>query len=222
MYADYIEVCYNLFSENLMYKSEAVSWTASNSNYIFEFDTVPVMIFPSLNLICFAKGDSAVIYNTKGVFYPTENLWIGEGGKVDWNRAGLNPNEVYAEIDKYKIKMKSSEFFVYSVKFYNSNYFDKPLIGKLTEKVMANITQENASYPRFDSYSKRIQIKNIAENVDYEGGFSMQGAKFIGKGDSEQDAYLYFYRDKKLQIFTTPQDNPDLINKILSTFKFLN
>lgn len=74
MYADYIEVCNNLFSENLMYKSEAVSWTASNSNYIFEFDTVPVMIFPSLNLICFAKGDSAVIYNTKGVFLSYRKL----------------------------------------------------------------------------------------------------------------------------------------------------
>jgi hypothetical protein len=197
MYADYIEVCNSLFSENLMYKSAAVSWTASNSNYIFEFDTVPVMIFPSINLICFAKGDSAVIYNTKGVFYPTENLWIGEGGKVDWRRAGLNSNEVYAEIGKYKIKMKSSEFVVDSVIFHNSNYFSKPLIGRLSEKVLANQSEERVSYPRFDSYSKRIQIKNIAENVDYEGGFSMQGAKFVGKGNNEQDAYLYFYRDKK-------------------------
>lgn len=197
IYADYIEACYALFAENLIFKSAAVSWMTSNNNYIFEYDTIPVMIFPSTNLRCFSKGDSAVIYNTKGIYYPTEGIWIGDGGKVDWARAGLKPNEVYAEFGKYTIRMKTPGFEIDSVTFYNTKYFTKPLLGKLTEKVMANVTEEKATYPRFDSYSKRIELKNISENVDYEGGFGMRGAKFIGKGDDEQDAYLHFYREKK-------------------------
>ncbi|MBN2681870.1 MAG: hypothetical protein JXR58_05145 [Bacteroidales bacterium] len=53
--------------------------------------------------------------------------------------------------------------------------------------------QKNASYPRFNSYTKRFEIKDIYQYVDYDGGFTMRGASFIGTGTSDNKALLNFF-----------------------------
>jgi hypothetical protein len=146
-------------------------------------------------LSCYANEDSTYIYNTKGIYYPTLSKWVGSGGKVLWKRAGFDENTVYAELDKYVINVKNSKYTADSVKFFYKDFFDKPLLGKLDEKIMANMNEDKATFPRFDSYNKRLKIKNIFPNIDYDGGFTMHGGKLIGSGDNEQDAYLIFYRE---------------------------
>jgi len=71
------------------------------------------------------------------------------------------------------------------------------LMGSLSEKVLANVTPDKASYPQFKSYDLRLKIDNIFEDVNYEGGFTMQGAKLHGSGDKDTDAYLTFKREGK-------------------------
>ncbi len=61
----------------------------------------------------------------------------------------------------------------------------------------------NASYPRFESYDRRMKIRDIAEGIDFEGGFTMQGAKLQGYGTKEEPAFLTFYRDKRPFIITS-------------------
>jgi len=216
-FRDYLEMSFNLFEYNRIFKAPAVEWESSSSDFKFDFDSLPKLTFNSLNLRCFSKGDSAVIYNTSGVYYPTEKLWIGKGGKVNWVRAGFTEDEVFAEINNYQINFKSPTYEVDSVYFTHKKYFDKPLLGKLEEKVLANVREETASYPRFDSYNKRIVIKNIAEGVDYDGGFSMKGAKFIGSGNEEADAYLIFYREKAPFLIAASKSFSITTDKISST-----
>jgi hypothetical protein len=196
-FGDFLTISGLLFSDKILFQSNTVTWVSSSNSYIFEYDSLPYIIFPSLDLKCYSKNDSAIIYNTYGFYYPTENKWIGKGGKIDWKRTGLEAGDVWAELGDYNINLKSSSYSVDSVKFYNNNYFDKPLLGKLEEKVQANVTEKNASYPRFDSYHKRFLIENIVEGVDYDGGFSMIGPKFVGSGNEEEDALLIFYREKQ-------------------------
>ncbi|MFY9310211.1 MAG: hypothetical protein WAQ28_14285 [Bacteroidia bacterium] len=196
-FSDYLEMSENLFISNTFYTSAVVSYSSNNNNYKFEYDSVPVVIFPSLNLRCYNnQNDSGIIYNTKGIYYPYTGIFIGQNGKVNWKRAGFEDNVVYAELKKYQISLKTSGFTADSVTFYNSNYFQKPLIGRLTEKVVSE-KGANISYPRFDSYSKRMKIPDIAKDVDYDGGFSMRGPKFIGSGSKEEDALLIFKREGK-------------------------
>lgn len=196
-FSEYLEMSENLFASNTFYKSAVVQYASNNNKYIFEYDSVPKVIFPSLNLRCFNnQNDSGVVYNTKGVYYPYKGIFIGEGGKVNWKRTGIEENVVWAELKKYQIILKTSGFGADSVIFYNKNYFEKPLTGHLTEKVVSE-TEGNISYPRFDSYNKRMQIPNIAKDVDYDGGFSMRGARFIGSGSKEEDALLVFKREGK-------------------------
>jgi len=194
-FSDYLESCNSLFEEGALYKSAANVWKSSNNNYKFGYDSLPTIEFAALNLICYSKGDSSTIYNTKGIYYPTEDKWVGVGGKVTWERAEYSKDSVYAEINDYVISFKTPAYEIENVVFYDYLHFQKPLKGKLEEKVLAGITFDKASYPRFDSYEKRLQIKNIAKGVDYIGGFGMHGRKVIGRGDQEQDAYLVFYKN---------------------------
>ena len=195
IHSNFIENSIGMFQNNTFFKSKSVAWKSSNSNWKFTFeDKQPVINFESLDLVCLAKGDSAVIYNTKGTFYPKTETWVGSGGRVTWLRAEFDPNTTYAEFQDYDIRIKGSNFTVENVLFHNE-FFDEPLLGKLTEKVLANRTGEDASYPRFESYELRLLIKDIFKNMDYIGGFAMEGNKLIGRGTNEIPASIIVHRE---------------------------
>ncbi len=186
-----------LFNGNVLFSSASAEWRSSTSEFTFAFDSVPKVIFPKTDLKCTSKGDSTVIRATSGTLYPTLDVWKGTGGRLTWERAGLRATSTYAEWDHaYSLRLKSAEVSVDSVRF-KDPYFESPLLGRLLDKVLANVKQENASYPRFESYDRRMRIRNIADGIDFEGGFTMQGAKLQGYGTHEEPAYLTFYRDKK-------------------------
>lgn len=196
-YMEFLEFCENLFLDNTLYNSPTTRWTTDNSAYELKYSDVPYLVINSLNLTGYANNDSTIIYNTKGVYYPLENIWKGDGGLITWERAGLERHMVWAEIKKYEINTRFSKFEIDSVTFYNKDFFDDPLIGSLSERVLANVTPENASYPQFKSYDLRLRIDNIFEDINYEGGFSMQGARLYGSGDKDVDAYLTFKRESR-------------------------
>ena len=194
--SEFVESSIGLFTDLTFYKTEWIAWKTDNVNYNFTFDSLPRIEFPSLNLKCYSKGDSTVIYETTGNYFPTLEKFIGNKGKVTWQRAGYDPNKTYATFNNYSIRIKESKYAIDSVLFYNE-FFDQPLKGKLTEKVMSNKNEDNTDYPTFESYFKRLEIKNIAPNVDYEGGFKMSGKKLEGTGSAENPAQITFYREKK-------------------------
>jgi len=196
-YSEYLEMSENLFASNTFYKSSVIEYKSNNNKYMFEYDSVPKVIFPNLNLRIFNnQNDSGVVYNTKGVYYPYKGIFIGDGGKVNWKRVNFDENTVYAELKKYQITLKTSGFTADSVIFYNKNYFQKPLLGQLQEKIVSE-KDNNISYPRFETYNKRLQIPNIAKDVDYDGGFLQKGAKVLGSGSKDEDALLIFKKDGK-------------------------
>lgn len=203
--ADLIAMSANLFKDNSFFKSASVQWQSSSSAFTFAYDSVPKVVFSKLDLRCLAKGDSLVVRNTSGTYYPTQGMWRGTGGKITWERAGLKATSTFAEWDHaYSVKAKSSEVEVDSVHF-NDPYFDKALLGRVTDKVLANVTAERASYPRFESYDRRKKIRDIMPSIDFEGGFSFQGAQLQGYGTKEEPAYLTFYKDKQPFIVTWGQ-----------------
>lgn len=202
-FADFIAVCAGLFDSNTLYGSASTTWKSSSDRFTFAFDSIPSIVFGPTDLKCLAKGDSAVIRNTTGVYYPTRQLWKGRGGRITWERAGLKPTATFAEWDHdYEVKVKSATFQIDTVMF-NDPYFEKTLIGTVTDKVLANVTEERATYPRFEGYDRRLKIRDIAEGIDFEGGFTMQGAKLQGYGTKEEPAYLTFYKDKLPFIITS-------------------
>lgn len=193
----------SLFLSNYLYISNTTKWVASNSNYDFYFEEEPIVAFKSVTITCYANNDSSIIYNTRGKYLPLQKKWVGEKGEMNWKRANFSPSEVYATLDKYVIDLRGNDFTADSVTFYNKKFFaTKPMLGKIEEKILNAKSGENALYPKFQSYDKRLVIKNIYKDVDFEGGFSVQGAKVIGSGDEENNASLSFKKDGQIFLIT--------------------
>jgi len=201
-FVDFVGMSENLFSSNTFYKSPTAEWRTESSDYQLFCDSIPRIIFKNLNLHGYSKGDSTVILNTSGTYFPTQGKWVGNGGRVTWKRCGLDENQVYADIKHYTIVLKNPSYVADSVTFYNQIYFKgKPLLGRLTEKVVFDATEKNAAFPRFDSYSSRYSIKNLFDNVDFDGGFSQAGGRFLGSGSKQGEASVVFKRkDKKFLV----------------------
>jgi hypothetical protein len=193
----FVATCAGLFKDNTLISGASTVWRSRSPQFTFVFDSVPMVRFAKTDLVCLAKGDSAIIFATSGTYYPTTETWRGMGGKVTWERAGLKGASTFAEWDHaYTVRMKSAAFDVDTVRF-NHPYFERTLLGKVSDKVMANVDQENATYPRFESHDRRLKVRDIAEGIDFEGGFTIEGAKLQGYGTKEEPAYLTFYRDKR-------------------------
>ncbi len=196
-YSDYIENVAGLFVANILYESSSVKWVAGTGDYTFEFDTVPRIRFPQMDLTCYAKEDSSFIQGIQGYYYPLSKSFIGKGGRLFWTRAGLEATSVYADLTVSTIQLSSTEWSADSALFYNRQLFSQPLRGKVTDKLLANITVDNATYPRFMSYDLNLGIKELVKDADYRGGFAQHGNKMVGAGTREQKATLTFKRNKK-------------------------
>ena len=193
----FLETSHNLLYNNVLYESRATMWKSSTYDFVFEYDSTPVVVFEDLHLTCLAYSDSSVIYSTKGKFYPIDNYWYGQTGNIKWVRAGYDPNVVYAELSKYELSLSFSRFSADTVKFYHKDYWNRPLLGSLEEKVLANVTEEKATYPQFRSYHTQVEVKSVYEDVDYLGGIEVRGRKLIGIGLEGNMALLTFKKNKK-------------------------
>ena len=194
-FISFLESSSSFFADKLLYKSTTTSWKIASPSYKFAYDSVPKIEFPVSGLTCYANDDSLNVYKTKGVFYPLTSLWMGDGGLVNWKRAGQDPDKVFAELDAYKIQMRFSKFDADSVRFTHRKYFPSHIMGRYSDKVLADVTEEKASYPRFYSYDKMIGIKRLFDNVDFLGGFAIEGNRIIGSGTKSVDARLFFKKD---------------------------
>lgn len=193
---EFIATLAGLFEFNYIYNSSSTVWKISKPNYKFKHDKIPFIEIENVNLVCYSKNDSSIVYATSGTYFPLTEQWEGEGGRITWERTGLAKDKTYADLRTYKVSLKTAGFSADSVSMHTT-YFDKPLAGKLQERVLSKISDDKASYPQFESYDKRLVIKNIFPLVDYDGGFSLVGNRLNGKGDAEELAKLIFYFKEK-------------------------
>ncbi len=195
-FTEYIETCALILNDNTIFKSSSTQWKASNNNFTFSYEKEPIVTFEEIELKCYSKNDSSILYKTKGAYYPFSSKWKGEGGTLTWERAQLPTDKFYAEVGNYNISMTSSSYKIDSVKFY-SVYFDEPIYGEVRENVVSNRGIEQVSFPEFSSYSQRLEIKEIFPNVDYVGGFKLVGPNLRGSGSTGELAQLeYKYKEK--------------------------
>jgi len=185
----------DLFAGDMVYRSASTQWMIRKPMYSFSYDTVPVIEFQKGNLVCHAGADSLCINDTRGLYYPLTSLWKGNGGLVDWKRAGEDPDKIFAVLGSYDIQMRFSKFSADSVDFTHKKFFPSPITGRYIDKVVPDVAEEKASYPRFYSYDKSIGITRVFNNIDYLGGFAMEGSRIIGSGGRSGDASLFFKKD---------------------------
>ncbi len=214
------------FEDFSLYKTRGKRWEIQMVDYEFKFtDNIPELIVEEASLYAYTAKDTMGIINTKGSFFPMKNLWKGQEGKVTWERLGFDPNTVYVEIGSYDIDLNASDYVVEDALFYHKTYFQRPLKGKLTDKLSAKI-QGTFLYPEFLSYETDIHMKNIAPQLEFEGGFGLQGEKIIGFGTEEKKAAFNFYAEDGRKIMVAkshrfgvkPKEEINSVNTTVSVY----
>ena len=175
------------FSEN------STSWLTIADDYSFDFKNgQPIFSFDKLDLISFNKKDSISINGTSGDFYPVEMVWRGKGGTVEWDE--FPKVDAYTELAKYEVEVRRSLYSADSATLYYPLYFgNKGIIGTFEDKLINSALQHGATYPRFGSYEKILEIDNFGEGIKYTGGFRLNGNLVYGFGTNEGKAEINIF-----------------------------
>lgn len=189
----------SLIGENILFATASSRWKSRSSDFVFGFkDDVLQIALANTDLVCYSQGDSITIGNTGGVYYPGRKEWVGKGGTVLWEKSQFDANQVNATLFDYKIDLTKPYFSADSVKFLNTNYFSYPLYGTLEHKVMVVSNPDKAIYPKFVSSNQEFRIDNIFPRINYVGGFSQLGSKFLGSGTPDHPAQVNIFRNDTL------------------------
>jgi hypothetical protein len=185
----------DFFAENAIYLSNAIEWEYYAPDYKFEFENNQVFVrIDRLDLSCVYFNDSIVIRQTSGLWYPVDQLFEGNGGRVDWQRAGFPKDSIYAELATYRINLKQFQFEVDSAVLYNKGLV-KPVLGRLQDKCTANLSNDNLNYPRFTSYEEEVELDNILKNVSVRGKYALHGNRYLAVGTRKQPAEVFIFKN---------------------------
>jgi hypothetical protein len=207
-FRDFIEICANFFTDGTIYYSTNHIWKISGGTYLFEFEkNSPNIVFKDADLQCYIVNrqagkndnpyfDSTIVRKTNGLFEPLIDKWTGRGGTLDWQKVGLDKATNYAEITDYLMSLKSTKVESDSALVY-TDYYETPLYGTFSDMAKKINREVDRVYPQFVSFSKEILRKSIVPEVDYVGGFAIEGADFKGVGYDNKLASLVFYKEGK-------------------------
>ena len=218
---DFIEMSAGFFSESRLSQSSNFEWFYIGGEYTFEYQKKAIIRFSGGNLVCRVMSkksknsgeiiDSLEVIKTDGIYDPILKKWQGSKGQITWEKVGLNKNETFADLSSYAVSFKSSTLRVDTVVF-TTPYFSNKISGTLTDRAFKINREVDKVYPQFLSFERRLLIEEIVPKVDYIGGFSMQGANFIGAGTNSQPAMITykkngipFIKAKAKQIFISSE-----------------
>jgi hypothetical protein len=202
----FLEFSSGFFSEGRIAESSDFSWYYLGGSYEFESDKNVTVHFEGGNLVCRMYTDrntssehvvdSIFVAKTSGAFDPRLKSWKGKGGTVTWERAGLDPLTNYAELNSYTVSAKRSAFNVDTVTL-TTSYLNNSIEGRLAERASKRSEKDALIYPQFLSFEQNILIENVAENIDYVGGFELKGASFFGTGTNENPSSIELKKNGK-------------------------
>ena len=194
---DFVEFADNLQKDRTLCKSSAALWQ-TQAGVAFTLRQVGkeivVEFAQPMELYYSSNRDYGTIYGTSGSYYYFDNRWVGHGGRVNWDRTGIPSAQCYATLNRYEAITKFPKFSADSAQFVNTKYFDRPIYGRIDEALSSRMEPEKYSYPKFRSYQKDFQMKDVLPGIDYEGSFMMNGAKFVTT-DEKSPATMVFYRN---------------------------
>lgn len=207
----------NYLTDRTLFSSPLLKWYTTTRDFQFHNEEVFYVRIPETDLIGKSREDSLIVFNTSGRYIPAEAVWQGEKGLVTWEKAGLNRQDVYADLKKFELILSRQEYKADSVIFYNKNYFPEPMLGVLTDRIVKADKPENINFPVFESYRQSYSIDHIFRDFFYTGGISMHGGRFIGSGSQQEVARMDIFRHDSLVISLRSRRFVFLPNRTFST-----
>jgi len=197
-FADFLKFTRGLFEDERLLGKRTLSWYYRNARFAFELDSSFLIKYEHLKLLSATKKDSSIILKTKGVYNYDKGIWTGKGGTIKWSRFGKETGDkIYVELDNYQIDLKQATYTIDSAVLHYERFFEQPIVGSFTDKVMSGSPNKRTSYPRFEAYLDDFEIEDIYPGINYFGGFSLQGETVYGIGGPYTPAQLTFRQADK-------------------------
>ncbi len=188
----FLQISRNVLYDKTLFKTAAITWTATNLDVDFSSKTTPMFIFKSTDLFGITPGDTLEIYQTGGTYDAANSMWYGKGGRTDFTRVGMDSSKVFTGLHNYKLNLEEGHLVADSARFYYLGLLSAPLYGKLLDRALAKSAGDKSVYPQFDSYIKNFSQLSFGRGK-YTGGFGMRGDEIICKGGDSTTADLVFY-----------------------------
>lgn len=202
----FLEFSSGFFSEGRINESSDFAWYYLGGSYEFETQKNAIIKFTGGDLVCRVitnsntskerAVDSIRVYQTTGEYDPALQKWKGRGGKITWERVGLDDTENFAELNAFSISTKRSAFNVDTVTL-SSSYLASPIQGRLAERATKRNDTDPQLFPQFLSFKQDVVIEDVVENIDYVGGFELKGASFFGTGNEKNPSRIEISKDGK-------------------------
>lgn len=200
---EFIQYTADLLADRTLYKSRTSVWRVE-SGAVFSF--VPLRndvktVFKGTVNLTYESGtgnnaDANTLIGTTGEYFFMTNTWEGKGGRITWERCGVANTVCHADLDMYSAEVKFPKFKADSVSFIHTSYFKTPIKGSLEESLTTKTEPDKYIFPKFRSYQKDFQLKDVLPGVDFEGNFMMYGPRFV-TNDEKNPARMVFYRNGK-------------------------
>jgi hypothetical protein len=183
-------------------ESGSVTWKIKGGKFAFSFENnVPIVRCENTSVIGLRKQDSVIIQQSSGVFYPYEQIWKGEKGKVTWERHGLD-STVYSLLGKYQVEVTKPIYKCAEAKLFYPLYFEnKAIDGRFEDNVTPDKTSQT-QFPQFESFNKKLRISKIGDGIQYDGGFQLRGLAVYGYGEGQERALLTIFNKKRQKVYT--------------------
>lgn len=204
--APYIEASEDLEDMEMDEESESESWVVDEDGFeisstdfeeeIFEEDIFeesvpsvvlagPMIKFENTNLIIRTPFDSVAIKGTSGNFVLVEEVFDGQGGKMDWATVGFSPDSVYCLFNKYQFPVSRPQITVDGADLFYLGILDSLVKGSFR---FTSTNSINPDYPQFISNEGNHLLRNLeSERISLIGGISLEGNRV--STESKSGAY---------------------------------
>ena len=180
-FADFLVFSNNLLEKNQLHQKKYYSWFARESRFRFYLDTVFVVRFEKVDLVCASSNDSTSVEGTGGFFDYKNKAWIGSGGVVRWSRFGEQAGtDIYVDLPDYSILLDEPVFQVDSAVLHYKRFFSNPVVGVFRDKVLSSPPGDRSLFPVFTAYRGDIELPDIYTNMNYFGGIQIEGPNLYG------------------------------------------
>ena len=196
----WLSLSLTLLEDNIFYTSNLITWKVSTPSFRFRTNETMKVQFDNVTVACYAGMDFIQIMEATGYIDPLTLQWEGSRGKVSWERVGIPDSEMFAQLGKFKINLKTSSYFADSAILYYPALFDGKVLGRLEDKVTVIKDIQRAKYPQFVSYQNSYRLQEYAPGINYKGGISIEGANLIGSGVGSEPAELEIFSMDTLRV----------------------
>ncbi len=217
-FQDYVRFSRYFFEQGALHFSpspSSSSWYAVAPDYALRYEEgVPLVSFPELDLMAASNRDSIFIYETTGSYYPLEDQWEGQGGRVTWERHGWS-EDTYAELGAYSFGMNRSLYRAADVRMHMPIHVGtQVMVGELSDKLTAGNETAGGIYPQFTSYGEIVELENLGQGIRFRGGFGLQGPTMYGFGVEGEKASVQIVDEADRTIFKATSENFRILREV--------